>query len=125
MKNRPLPLLVAVVLVAVEAVLLLVWAVLEFASLDDSEIGGSAAAVGIFFLVCGAGLGFCAWSLGGLHSWARAPIVLTQLIVLGLSWNARHSSALLSVGLFVLAVLGLVGIFHPASLDALSPDEEE
>lgn len=94
-----------------------------------SDVGDSFAALGvgsaIFFLVVAGGLGVCVWALWGLQSWARAPVVLTQLIELGLAWDARHAAAWLSVTLVVLAILGLVGVLHPASIQALAHDGDE
>ena len=74
----------------------------------------------VFFLVYGAGLAFCAWRVTRLESWARAPLVLAQLIQLGVAWSFRGgSSTPVAVGLALVAVLVIAGIFHPASLDAL------
>ena len=46
----------------------------------------------LFFVVYGVGLGWCAWQLRRLESWARAPIVLAQLIQLGVAWSFRGGS---------------------------------
>src|SRR6478752_3541050 len=70
----------------VEATALLALAVVELATLSSSR-----AAVGvtttIFFLIYAAGLALAARALAAAHSWARAPLVLTQLIQLGLAWS--------------------------------------
>ena len=51
----------------------------------------------------------------------NADPVLAQLIQLGLAWSFRGDpTTLVAVGLAVVAVLVLAGIFHPASLEALS-----
>ena len=119
MPRRPLPITLACALVSIQALVLLVCAVLVIAN-----IGGGLATMGvtsaIFFLACAAGLGACAWGLWGLQSWARAPIVLAQAIALGLAWDSRHSSPVLAIVLGVLAVVGLVSVFHPRSIEALS-----
>ncbi len=77
-----------------------------------------------FFVGYGLFLGFCALELLRLRSWARAPVVLAQVfqIVVGAEfWGGRTSVvAVLSV---LLAVVTLVGIFHPASLRALAGGE--
>jgi hypothetical protein len=118
--RTPAPLTVAAGLVGVEAVLLVVYGVVE-----SAVIRSEAAAMGItttlFFLVYGAGLGYCAWQLSRLHSWARAPVVLAQLIQLGVAWSFRGGSGtVVAVVLAVLAVVVLAGVFHPASLAALA-----
>ena len=115
----PVTIVAAAALAAAEAIALLVLAVLQLVG----GLGGSAAGLAVFFVLCGAGLGWCAWSLFGLSSWARAPIVLAQLIVLGLAWNGRHNVPL-AVVLLVVAALALIAIFHPASLAALEPEDE-
>jgi len=82
------------------------------------------ATTSVFFIVYGVGLGGCAWVLCGRRSWARAPVVLAQLIQLGVGWSLRGgSTTVASVALVVLAVLVLAGIFHPASLRALADDQ--
>ena len=80
----------------------------------------------LFFVLYGVGLAFCAWSVRKLHSWARAPLVLAQLIQLGVAWSFRGGTAtIVTVVLAAVAVLVLVGIFHPSSLEALSEDGPE
>lgn len=108
--------MVAASLVAIEGVLMLVLAVLEAASLSSGGV-----VLAGFFLVYGAGLLLCAWSVYRRQSWARSPIVLAQLIWLGLAWNLRGGDGTwASVGLAVVAVVVLAGVLHPASIDALS-----
>jgi hypothetical protein len=120
--RRSAPLTVAAGVVALQALVLLLGAVLILAGVGGgfSGLGVSSA---IFFLICAAALASCAWGLFERRSWARAPIVLTQLITLGLAWDARHTATPLAVVLAVLAVLGLVCLFHPASLAALEAEE--
>jgi hypothetical protein len=73
--------------------------------------------------VYGGGLVAVAWFLLRLRSWARAPVVLAQLIQLGVAWSFRGGdSVAVAVALAVVAAVVLVGIFHPASLDALADD---
>jgi ABC-type proline/glycine betaine transport system permease subunit len=74
----------------------------------------------IFFLVYAVLLAVCAWQLWRLRSWARAPVVLAQLIQLlvGTSfWGGSTTSvALVLIGV---AVAVLVALLHPKSLAAL------
>ena len=77
----------------------------------------------MFFVVYGVGLGYCALRLRRRESWPRAPIVLAQLIQLGLAWSFRGgATTVASVALALVALLALAGIFHPASLRALEHD---
>ena len=123
--NRPAPLVVAASLVAVEGLLLLVFAVLELASLDSDRLA-MGATTSIFFLAYGAGLLLCSWSLVRGQSWARSPVVLTQLIGLGVAWSFRGGdTTAVAVAIAVVAVVVLAGLFHPASLAALADDGEQ
>ncbi|GAA4695436.1 hypothetical protein [Nocardioides conyzicola] len=123
--NRPAPLVVAASLVVVEGLLLLVFAVLEIAHLDADRVA-MGATTGIFFVVYGAGLLVCAWSLVRGQSWARSPVVLTQLIGLGVAWSFRGGDTTgVAIAIAVVAALVLVGIFHPASLEALADEDPD
>jgi hypothetical protein len=111
-------------------VLLVVYGIVE-SVVTRSEAAAMGITTTLFFLVYGVGLGYCAWQLSRLHSWARAPIVLAQLIQLGVAWSFRGGGGtLVAVVLAVLAVLVLAGVFAPASLQALAepvddePDED-
>jgi len=119
-RRVPVPLLVAVSLVGVEALLLVLFGVAELSWLSASK-ATMGLTTSLFFLVYGAGMAFCAWELRRLRSWARAPVVLAQLLQLGVAWSFRGgATTAVSSGLAVLAVLVLVGVFHPASLRAVA-----
>ena len=111
-------------LVAVEGLIMLGYAVLELASLDSDRVamGLTTAA---FFALYGAGLALCAWTVTRRRSWARSPIVLAQLIQLGVAWSFRGGdTTLVAVAIAVVAVVVLVGMLHPASIDALDNGSE-
>lgn len=115
----PAPLLAAASLVAVEGLFLLGYAVLEVASVDADRVA-VAATTGIFFLASGAGLLLCARGLSRRRSWARSPVVLAQLIQLGVAWSFRGGeTTIVALVLAAVAAIVLVGIFHPASIAAL------
>jgi hypothetical protein len=115
----PAPLLAALVLVGLEALALVVEGGYELAVLSTSR-ATMGVTTALFFVVYGAGLGACAWQLHRLRSWARAPVVLAQLIQLPVAWSFRGgSTTLVAVLLAAVAVLVLAGIFHPASIAAL------
>ena len=120
--HLPAPLGAAAVLVAVEGLLLVAYGVVLLTDIHVSRLA-MGATTSVFFILYGVGLGGCAWALRRLRSWARAPIVLAQLIQLGIGWSLRGgSTTVASVALSVLAVLVLAGTFHPASLRALGDD---
>jgi hypothetical protein len=101
-------------------VLVLAYAVLEAASVhaDRATMGITTA---LFFCVVAGVLMTCAWYVARARAWARSPIVVAQLLFLGLAWSFLGGpTTWVSVVLAVLAVVVLVGLLHPASLDALS-----
>ena len=118
-RSVPLPLVVACSLVALEAVSLVVFGLVELRSLETGKLT-MGLSTSLFFAVYGAGLAVFAWLLYRLQSWTRAPVVLAQLIQLGVAWSFRSGgTAVVSVLLTVVAVVVLVGVFHPASLRAV------
>ena len=122
----PPPLVVAASLVAVEAVSLVIFGVVELRSLESSKLA-MGITTALFFAVYGVGLGVFAWLLYRRQSWVRAPVVLAQLIQLGVAWSFRSGgTSFVSALLLVVAVVVLAGVFHPASLRALAePDPDE
>ena len=121
--NRaPAPLLVAAALVAVEATLLILLGLGEILAVSGARVV-MGVTTAVFFLVYGAGLVLCAWSVSKLKSWARAPVVVAQLIQLLVAWSFRGGSTTpVAITVGAVALLVLVAIFHPASLAALDDD---
>ena len=117
---KPAPLTVAASLVAIEGGLLLTFAVLELAHISSERIS-LGVSTAVFFAVYGGFLVFCAWALTQQQGWARGPVLLTQLIQLGLAWNLRDV-VLVAVLLLVAALIVLAGMLHPSSIAALSDD---
>ena len=118
--DHPAPLVVAASLVAVEGVVLVLLAILELANLSSQRVTMGLTTAG-FFVVYGVALMICAWSVHRGHSWARSPIVLAQLIQLGVAWSFRGGdTTLVAVALAVVAVVIVVGLLHPASIHALA-----
>jgi len=118
----PPPLVVAASLAALEAFVLAALGVLELANLRSARLtmGVTTAA---FFLAAAAGLAWCAWSLWRVRRWARGPVVMAQLIQLGLAWNLwAGSTKPVSAGLAVVALVVIVGLLHPASTEVLEED---
>ena len=122
--HNPPPLTVAASLVAVEGAMLVLLALLEAGDLSTQRLT-MGLTTAVFFAAYGAGLLLCAWQLTRRQSWARSPVVLAQLIQLGLAWNFRGGDTTwLAVGLAVVALVVVAGIFHPDSLRALEDAPE-
>ena len=123
-RNIPAPLLVAASLAAVEGAVFVLYGVVELASVS-ADRRAVALTTGAFFGGYGAALIGCAWALSRLGGWARSPVVLAQLLQLGVAWSFRGGdTTLVALFLAVVSVLVLLGVFHPASLAALSDDED-
>jgi hypothetical protein len=114
------PLTVAASLVAIQGALLLTFAVLELVSISSERLS-LGVSTSVFFAIYGAALLLCAWALTRQQGWARGPVLLTQLIQLGLAWNLRDVT-LVAVLLTVAALVVLAGMLHPSSIEALSDD---
>lgn len=120
----PTPLVVAATLAAVEGLLLVGYGVLEAA-----HVHADRAAMGIttslFFAILGGALATCGWLVLHGRSWARSPIIVAQVMFLGLAYNfLGGSTTWVSIGLALVAVVVLLGLLHPASIDALTGDDE-
>lgn len=118
--GNPPPLTVAASLVGVQALVLLVLAVLETLNLVD-ERRSMGLSVTVFFAAYGAVLVAAAWGLSRRATWARGPVLITQLILLGVAWNVREHVAV-AIALALCAGVVLAGMLHPDTLAALDRD---
>jgi hypothetical protein len=117
----PAPLVTAASLAAVEGVVIILLAVLEIASLTGDRLT-MGLTTSLFFALYGGLLVVCAWLITHGGAWARGPILLAQLIQLGLAWNLRGGeTTLLSLGIGVVALVVVAGLVHPQSIEALEP----
>ena len=121
---NPAPLVVAALLVALEGLLLVGYAVLELVSVSSDRVA-LAVTTTLFFAAYGGLLIAAAWAITHGRSWARSPIVLAQLIQLGVAWSFRGGdTTLVAAVMAVVAVVVLVGLLTPASVDALADHDE-
>jgi hypothetical protein len=121
---NPAPLVVAASLVAIEGLFLLGYAVLELASIS-SDRAAVALTTAVFFAAYGGLLLAAAWAITHGRSWARSPIVLAQLIQLGVAWSFRGGdTTVAAVAMAVVAVIVLLGLLLPSSIDALADSED-
>lgn len=119
----PTPLKAAGVLVLLESTALVILSVLELFNLT-SERATMGVSTSLFFVVYAVAIALCARRLLLLDSWARSPVVLAQLIQFGVAWSFRGGATTwVALALAVVAIAVLGCIFHPASMQALSPEE--
>lgn len=120
--GNPPPLTAAASLATVQAVVLLILAVLESANLEDDRrsLGLSTT---VFFAAYGVVLLAAAWGLYRRAGWSRGPVLITQLIMLGLAWNLREH-VLVAVVLVGCALIVLAGMLHPDTIEALDGDDQ-
>lgn len=122
--RSPRPLLLGALVSATEGVVLVVYGLAQLFTftLDRAVLVLTNA---VFFVVYGGALAVFSWLLATrLRSWTRAPLVLAQLIQLGVAWNVRDlGGGGPSAVLLVAALVVLVGVFHPSSLRAVEASE--
>lgn len=122
-ERTPGPLVVASGLVALEAAVMAVLTVLELAAVTSGRVmlGLTTA---LFFALSTAALAWCAWGLWRLRSWARGPVMMVQLLLLGMAYSVYDRDVWWVSALLVVVALGAaVSILHPASLAAMSEDQ--
>jgi len=113
--RRPSTILVAAVLLALEALIALVYAVLEVGQVQQSR---AVVGVGVTMLMALFGLVLLLVARGVFlgRRWSRGPAVATQLILLPLAWSfVGGSTTWVAVVLAVMAIGVLVGLLHPRS----------
>jgi hypothetical protein len=94
--------------------------VLELASISSERVA-VAITTATFFAVYGGLLILAGWALAHGRSWARGPVVLAQLIQLGLAWSFRGGdTTVVAVVIAGIALVVLVGLLTPASMAALN-----
>jgi Mn2+/Fe2+ NRAMP family transporter len=99
--------------------------VVVFGAAEALETHSSRAVMGVttslFFVIFGIALLGSGWGLTRAQTWARGPVMIGQLIALGLAWNFRTGdTTLLAVVLAVPAVIVLIGMLHPQSIAAMN-----
>ncbi|MET0821896.1 MAG: hypothetical protein ABWY58_13095 [Aeromicrobium sp.] len=114
-------LVTAAAVVSLEALTFGVLAVLELLAVSSDRVGLGVGAT-IFLLVVAAGLAWAASRVAVGESWARSPLVLAQLVQLGLAWNFRGDPAWLAPVIALPAVVVLVCLLAPPVTHALADD---
>ena len=95
-----------------EGVALAALAIIEVATLDSARLVAGVTTT-IFFVLYAVGLTVAAVGLARAQSWSRAPLMLSQLIQLGLAWSFHGpgteavAAVLAGSAIFVIVVLVL------------------
>jgi hypothetical protein len=120
--DRPVLLVVAAALTALEGLVLLVYAVLELASVN-ADRASVAVTTAVFFAVVGGALLVCASGLARVRSWARSPVVVVELITLLTAWSfVGGETTWVAVILAAVSIAVLFCLLHPRSTAALAAD---
>ena len=114
-RSRPAPLLVAAVLIGVEAL-----AAIAFGAVVLTQIRVTRAGLGggVAILMLGYGVLLVLVARGVLRGrrWSRAPAAATQLILLPIAWSFRASPTTWVAWLIAItAVAIMIGLLHPRS----------
>jgi hypothetical protein len=119
-RTVPAPLVVAAGLAALEGLAVLAYGVLLAADIHADRVTMGVTS-SLFFVLLGAALVACAWFVVRGRTWTRSPLVVVQIMGLGLAWNfLGGSTTWVSVALALVAVVVLVGLLHPDSIEALA-----
>jgi hypothetical protein len=115
----------AAIVVAVEALALVAVGVAELFNIDSDRVALGVTNV-VFFMLYGGVLLLSARALAAARSWSRSPIVLTQLIQLGVAWSfAGNPTTWVSALLAVPAVGVLAVAIAPSTTLALYGRRED
>jgi hypothetical protein len=127
-RTRPPQLTAAAALVALEALVALVFGIAE---IGQVRLFRAVVGVGVAFFMVGFAvlLGAAARGLLHLRRWARGPVVAVQLIMLPVGWSFRGGQTTgVAVAMVVVALATLVLVLHPRSTAALvvpSTDDDD
>ncbi len=115
--------LVAVFVIGFEALAYVVFGLVTIASFAAGE-AASTIGIGVFLAAYGVAQLYAGRMLVQWRSWARGPLVFTQLIQLGLAWGLRDSEQpWLAVVMAVTAGVALGCLLAPPVTRALIIDE--
>ncbi len=123
--SRPVPLVAAAALAALEGLVALGFGVAEILQV---RLVRAVVGVGVAFFMIAFAVLLGAAARGLLHRrrWARAPVVGVQLIMLPLGWSFRDApTTWVAAAMIIVALLTLVLILHPRSTRALVVEADQ
>lgn len=110
---------IAVTIIALEALIYMVFGIIAIVSLSSKD-ATSSIGIGLFLLAYGFAQLFAGSKLLQWHTRARGPLVFTQLIQVGLAWGLRDSDRQwLGIVMATSAVIALGCLLAPAVTRAL------
>ena len=115
--SRPAPLLLAAILLGLEALTALVFGGI---ALTQIRISRAEVGAGVAIWMLGYGILLLAIARGVFRGrrWSRAPAVATQLILLPIAFSFRGAPTTVVAGAIAVAAVGaLVGVLHPRSTE--------
>lgn len=124
----PRPLAVASAVTLLQAVTFLGLAIAQALSFASERAAMNWTTI-LGFLLWALMLGACGGQVVRGRSWARSPIVMAQLIHLGVAWSfvkgdPAQWQAITAWAIAATAVVVLVGLFHPKSINHLAQSED-
>jgi hypothetical protein len=123
--SRPPQIVVAAALAALEGLVALGFGIAEILQV---RLVRAIVGVGVAFFMIAFAVLLGAAARGLLHRrrWARAPVVVVQLILLPVGWSFRDApTTWVAVAMIIVALLTLVLILHPRSTQALVVEDDQ
>ncbi|GAB2987953.1 hypothetical protein [Nocardioides montaniterrae] len=121
--SAPLPLLGAAAIAALEGVAMIIGAVITVATVEKGH-GEIAAGIAVAFTAYGVLMIAGGVGLVRLRTWARGPVLFSQLVVLLTAWGSRHVP-LAAVALAIAGVAAIACLVHPASIAAIEGSRDQ
>jgi hypothetical protein len=124
-KARPLTLVVAAVILALEGLTALVfggYAAVETLLGKPADVMSSLL-VAAFGMGVGAGIVWVGWNILQEARWSRGPAVVTQIFALPLGWTLAPEQPALGIPLIAVAVVAGACLLAPPSTKALMGDD--
>ena len=121
---RPVQLTLAAALAALEGLFALVFGLVE---IGQVRLFRAVVGVGVALVMIGFAVLLLAAARGLLRArrWARAPVVVVQLIMLPVGWSFRGApTTWVAVVMIIVALATLVLILHPRSTRALVANQD-
>jgi len=116
-------LLIVAGVILVEALAYVIFGIISAVDHGENDLGTSMG-IGLFLVLYGLAQAYACRKVLSWRTWARGPLVFTQLVQLGLAWGLRDSDQKwLAVVMAVAALVALGCLFSRAVTRALTDEE--